>query len=96
MQKMGISKEESKNIIEKAVGFKEGDKVKIDYDYITGRKNYDSLTDKYKTFISENKDKIFTLEKDGIHKSFFVFKEDDTEPKWLWFGTDLIKIKEDC
>lgn len=94
MQKLGVSKEESKKIIDKAVGFKEGDKVKIDYDYIMSRRNIDDFTEKYKAFVSDNKDKVFTLTRDEKHKSFFVFDEDESEPKWLWFGTDLIKVNE--
>lgn len=95
MQKLGVSKEESKKIIDKAVGFAEGDKVKIDYDYIMGKKTAKDLSKKYIDFITANKDRVFTLAKDEKHKSFFVFEEDESEPKWLWFGTDLIKYREE-
>ena len=95
MQKLGLSIEESKRIIDKASGFEEGDRVKIDYDYIMGKKSAENLSEKYIEFISNNKDKVFTLAKDDKHKSFFVFEEDVSEPKWLWFGTDLIRYKEE-
>ena len=71
----------------------EGDKVKIDYVGITSRVDYDKRRPEYRTFIEENKDKIFTVLYDEKYRNnpwLVSLEEDTTEPKWLFTTSDLI------
>lgn len=94
MQKFGVSKEEAERILNLKNEFEVGDKVKINYEKIMNSKISNGLSERYKSFLEENKDKVFTLNRDEKHKSFFVFDEDSSEVKWLWYGGDLIKVEE--
>lgn len=70
-------------------------KVKIDV-----KKIYDSFTpsDRFKKFIEENKDKVFTAIEYARNKSvgcvFYTLKEDKQDPPWIFNGIYLIKIDE--
>ena len=71
----------------------EGDKVKIDYVGITSRVDYDKRRPEYRTFIEENKDKIFTVLYDEKYRNnpwLVSLEEDTTEPKWLFTTSELI------
>lgn len=95
----------SKKDIDLAITFKEhtqnsivipeGQTVKLNYESITTNINYPRLTDKYKRWIEDHKDDIFTVEYDEKYKtnpSLVCLVEDDTEPKWLQWVGDLIII----
>lgn len=77
-----------------------GDKCKVNVERITGRKEWSKLNPKYKQFVLDNKNTIFTVQQDKFkpHKDGFVsivsLVEDTTEPKWLWCVDDLIKIED--
>lgn len=78
----------------------EGEKVKLNYDRITSYRDYPKMHQAYKDFVEENKDKVLTVEFDEIRKkeaeknkgksSLVQFAEDTNEPKFLFFGVDLI------
>ena len=76
----------------------EGEKVKLKYDYITSRTGYITKTKEYKKFIEDNKDKIFTVEYDANHLDnpvIVALKEDDSEPKWLFWDEFLERVNVD-
>lgn len=76
----------------------EGDKVRLKYDYITSREGYATKSEKYKQFIEDNKDKIFTVEYDANHLDnpiIVALKEDDSEPKWLFWEEFLERVESD-
>lgn len=68
----------------------EGEKIKLNLKNITSRANYDNMSDKYKIFVNENENTIFTahVEKPNL----ISFAE---EPKWLFWSGDLIKVSEE-
>lgn len=74
-------------------GFKEGDKVKLNVDKILSHPIVKRI--KYKNFVKNNKDTVFTLEnvKDGDN-TIFTFAECDDKKliKWHFNIDDLIKI----
>jgi hypothetical protein len=75
----------------------EGTKVKINVIKIERRPDYKKLSDKYKTFIKENRGKIFTVEYDEDKKDkpkLVCLKEDPTPIKWLFWVGDLIVVQE--
>lgn len=79
----------------KSTSLKEGDKVKLNYEVIVNDINYKTKTIKYKNFIEENKETVFTVEYDQKYKKnpwLVCLKEDITQPKWLFIANDLIKI----
>lgn len=70
----------------------EGSKVKLNYNKITNRKDYNNLVPEYKEFIEKNKDRIFTVEYDKDRKNMPIWvclAEDDTPVKWLFYVGDL-------
>lgn len=88
----------------------EGELVKIDYAAIVLSKDWGILNKKYKNWLKENQDKIFTVEYDKNRGENFKkekhilvqLKEDTTNPKWLFWagylipekGQDLKKLEE--
>lgn len=68
--------------------FNEGDKVKLDVEKITSRKDYERLNPKYKEFVESNRNTVFTahLERDTL----VSFVE---QPEWLFWSGSLIKVK---
>ena len=75
--------------------YNDGDKVKINYQQITGRKDWKRKLSNYKQFVKDNKDKIFTIVKDSKYNAFVTLQEDTTDPKWMFWVGDLIKTEED-
>ena len=76
----------------------EGTKVKLNIKRIKADVNYPRLTDVYKTWINENKDKIFTVEYDSKHKESpqqLCLKENIEPVKWLFWEGDLIVLEAD-
>ena len=67
----------------------EGTKVKLKAEQILQQGN---LNEKYREWVEANKDKVFTCEKDSTlpnDSKRVVFKEDESNPKWLFHVTDL-------
>lgn len=75
---------------------KEGDTVRLKYSQICNRKDWNNKSEKYKQFICDNKDSIFTVEADYSGRfpfpSFVCLKEDETEPKWIFWEGDVEKF----
>lgn len=68
----------------------EGTLVKLKADQILSKK--EELSEKYIQWIENNRDKIFTCEKDptmGNDSKRVVLKEDENNPKWLFHVNDL-------
>ena len=66
----------------------EGTKVKLDVDKILSTKQRRHLSQKYIDF-------VFTVEYEsrfGDEPSIVLLKEDDTDPKWLWWAGELIAV----
>lgn len=70
----------------------EGEKIMLDINSIKNRENYESLTGKYKEFVNNSANKVFTAHVERAHTNLISLKE---EPMWLFWSGDLIKIKED-
>ena len=72
-----------------------GSRVKLKYDQIVSRKDWEKLNQKYKNFVEENKDNEFTVQIDEkVHNMYKLvsLKEDPTEPKFLFWVGDLILL----
>lgn len=89
---MAISQDKS------LIPLEEGAKVKINVIKIINSKDYKNLSSRYKEFIAKNGKKEFTVEwdkarkeKNSKDKKYFVcLAEDPTQPKWLFWTSDLI------
>lgn len=68
----------------------EGEKVKLNSEIIKARRNYENMSDKYKSFIEANADKVFTAHLERPTLISFV-----EEPSWLFYSGDLIKVEGD-
>lgn len=70
---------------------REGQKVRLNYERITGGADYDRLVDRYKAFVEAHRDDVFTVKYDKRHKDgvMVCFKEDKT---WLWHASDLVVV----
>lgn len=70
--------------------FNEDDRVKLDVEKITSRKDYERLNPKYREFVESNRDTVFTahLERDTL----ISFVE---QPEWLFWSGILIKVEEE-
>lgn len=78
--------------------FYQGDKVKLDYVKIISNPDYPRLASKYKKFVEDHKDKVFTVEYDPRHTirpSIVCLAEDPTDPKWLWYTGHLQKVEDE-
>ena len=77
----------------------EGTKVMLNYESITTEPDYKAKVEGYRTFVENNKDKIFTVQYDEKYRNKPVLvslAEDTNEIKWLWHcESDLIVIDED-
>jgi len=74
----------------------EGTKVKLNYNEIKNQPDYPKLTEKFRNWIEDNKDKVYTVEykKNKRGKPLFVtLKEDTSDPKWLFWVGDLIVVE---
>lgn len=70
--------------------FQEGDKVKLNVEKITKRKDYEKMNSKYKEFVESSADKVFTVHLE--RKTLISLKE---QPEWLFWSGSLIKVKGD-
>jgi len=69
----------------------EGSKVKLDVDKIKAHPDYIKLTDKYKNWVADNRNKVFTVkyeEKYGESPNLVALEEDDIG--WLFPISDLV------
>lgn len=67
----------------------EGTKVKFNLDKILSQPDFLQSNPKFRDFIYNNKDNIFTIEYDKDHDStscLVCLEEDNTVPKWLFFN----------
>lgn len=81
--------------LNEAAHIKPSDKVKINLKEIKSSKTYKHLSQKYKDFVKDHVEDIFTVELDENFPTGHIvsLKEDATEPKWLFFIGNLIKVK---
>ena len=73
-------------------------------DNITGRQvkinlnNFSekTLSNRFKNFLNNNKEKVFTaiLDIENEYTCMYVLKEDESNPKWLFYIDDLIVLGE--
>lgn len=100
MTESGISKKEKNQFLSDMLTkynkdkYQEGAKVRLNYQKISERFNIDS-NPKFVQWVENHKDEIFTVEyekKYQKNKTLCVFKEDDSEVRWLWFYQDLILV----
>lgn len=68
----------------------EGEQIRLNTVAIKSRKNYENTTDKYKEFIDNNSDMVFTAHVE--HRNLISLKE---EPCWLFWSGDLIKVNSE-
>ena len=64
-----------------------GSSVKINTEQIKTRKDYGNLSEKYRSFIESNQDRVFTTR---MEQSGFVSLLE--QPEWLFWSGDLIVI----
>ena len=86
--------------VRKPSGISVGDKVVLDYEKITNTQQWSGANPAYREFIDVHKDEVFTAEaapavEGRVHKQIFQLAEDQSEPKWLFWGGHLKKVKGD-
>ncbi len=70
--------------------FREGDKVRLNMDVIKRHKDYSKKSARYRQFCESNAGRTFTVEYNGtMRPSVVCLREDETEPKWLFWVGDL-------
>lgn len=83
--------------LDNTVTLPEGTKVKLNYESLTSEPTYPKKVNRYREFVENNKDKIFTVKYDEKYKDRPVlvsFAEDTNEVKWLWHcESDLIVVE---
>jgi hypothetical protein len=98
----GISNETVSNIarlkrkLDSVPWMAEGEKVRLNMKSILADKDYEKKQDKWKQFVQDNKDTIFTVEWDAKHRDnpvLVCLKEDPSPVKWLWWVGDLEVVK---
>lgn len=91
LQSRGLAKETARLVAnsEKSAlpPIKTGAKVKLNQKKIQSAAGFERLNDRYKKFVSENSETVFTakLEDDGLISLYEA-------PEWLFWYSDLIKI----
>ena len=78
----------------------EGTKVKLNWELIKRHPDWKIQRKDYKEWVEAHKDEVFTVEWDENRKKnntsdkkFLVcLKEDETEPKWLFYSSTLIPL----
>lgn len=92
----GVNKEYAKAYAEISKGtglhtdaqlIEEDEKIKLNIPAIKSRKNYSVMNEKYKTFVEENANVVFTAHKENTN--LISLKE---QPEWLFWSGDLIKV----
>lgn len=101
-QEKGISKEVVESFISMGTPLypkklQEGDQVKLNLKRIKSGRDYNRMQPKYRKFVDDNKDVIFTVEFDpayGDNPCVVCLKEDPSEIKWAWWEGDLEVVNE--
>ena len=70
--------------------FKDGDKVLLNVDRITGREQYARKLPAYKAFVEANRGTVFTVVRGNGVYGFQELKGKDGEIDWLFIGDDLL------
>ena len=81
-----------KEYIKQKNGIPNGAQVKLNLSAIQKDPNYQRKSDKWKEWIEQHKEEIFTVEYDPKFEEqpkVVTLKEDTSNPKWLWFIGDL-------
>lgn len=101
-QKFGVSREEAEAILIRwltpKIHLLEGTKVKLNYKEISGHPDWKKMNPEYIQFVEDNKNSVLTVEYDTLRKfknsedkdTFVCLREDTTEPKWMFYTSDLI------
>ena len=108
LRKRGATKEQAISFMERITSNTnnpryafEGEKVKLDVARLMSYKEWDfSFSENYKKWVLAHKDDVFTVEYDEYRKqkntkdlnSIVQLAEDETQPKWLFWSGDLIRI----
>ncbi len=98
LKSKGYSKEKIDaflNINKTTESIPEGTKVKLNIDKIKSHPDYYKLTGKYKNWVNDNKDIVFTVkyeESYGDNPNIVALLEDKTG--WNFYVGDLIVVKE--
>ena len=74
--------------------FKDGDKVLLNVDRITGREQYARKLPAYKAFVEANRGTVFTVVRENGVYGFQELKGKDGEIDWLFIGDDLLPAEE--
>jgi hypothetical protein len=96
-----VNEQYNREIYEKRMNnevLKPGDKVMLDWVKITEDPDWENFKPEYQKFVEENAGKIFTLSKEVKAQgpwAFVSFKEDETDPKWLFYLGYVKKVKDD-
>ena len=72
-----------------AFSLENGDRVRFNLDRIRNRQDYKNLTVRFKLFVFDNMDRVFTVRLTRI-KGIVELME---APQWLFQETDLIKVE---
>lgn len=104
MQKTAkISRADAKKLVEMKYShypLEEGTKVKLNWELIKRHPDWKIQRKDYKEWVEAHKDEVFTVEWDENRKrnntsdkKFLVcLKEDETNPKWLFYSSTLIPL----
>ena len=104
MQKTAkISRADAKKLVEMKYShypLEEGTKVKLNWELIKRHPDWKIQRKDYKEWVEAHKDEVFTVEwdknrkqNDTSDKKFLVcLKEDETNPKWLFYSSTLIPL----
>lgn len=75
-----------------------GDKVRLNMKQIKNSPDFSRMNPRYISWVEKNKDKALTVEYEPRYEegeTICCFKEDQTDPKWLFWVGDLVKVEED-
>lgn len=96
-KKAGISKGDAEKyvfIVNEGAGtpsppqeIEEGEKVKLNTELIKARKNYPRMAERYREFVEQNEDTVFTAHVERENMISMV-----EELRWLFWSGDLIKV----
>lgn len=98
-----ISRADAKKLVEMKYShypLEEGTKVKLNWELIKRHPDWKIQRKDYKEWVEAHKDEVFTVEwdenrkrNDTSDKKFLVcLKEDETNPKWLFYSSTLIPL----
>lgn len=94
----GATREQAKMLIQIHTdkgSLKEGDRVRLNMKSILEQPDYANMNPKYKQWVEDNKDKVFTVEYDekhGENSTLVCLREDESDPRWLFWVGNLEKV----